>query len=265
MSVLNALDRLLRAIDDNPGVELRRLTSALCAGSGSEAAFDYDTAVSIFDAVPDIRHVSAAEREARLQSLLRHLLARLHPSWRRLVPKGRAYLRDYLDEDCRSVFEIAGLYGEPTPQIRNWWDQLSALIRGLAEEERVETGRRGEELTLRYERERLTALGRSDLVPFWVGFEDNSLGYDVRSYTIDSYGTVRPRYIEVKATTAHDVRFYLTRNEWRIALRYPADYLVHLWQLTSEQLTQISVEQLSDHVPEDRGRGIWDVSVIGWE
>jgi Protein NO VEIN, C-terminal len=265
MSVLNGLDRLLTAINEYPGVELPRLSAALHAGSGCEAGFDYDTAVSILDAMPDIRRVSTEAREPRLQSLLCHLLTRLRPSWRRLVPRGRTYLLDYLDEDARSAFEIAGLYGEPNATVRRWWDHVSALIRGSGEEERIETGRRVEELTLRYERGRLSALGRSDLVPVWVGFEDNSLGYDVRSYTINEDGRVLPRYIEVKATAADPARFYLTRNEWRVALRHPDDYLVYVWQLTNGQLAEISVRQLSLHVPEDRGDGRWDVSIIVWD
>lgn len=264
MSALNALDGLLVAARSYPSVKLERLVAALRAGSASEAGFDYEVAMAIIDMVPDIWSVDSDSREHRLRSFIRHLLIHLRPAWGRLLPKGRAYLFDYLDEDARAVFRVAGLYGQPDTTVRDWWDQMAALVRGLADAQRLEAGRRAEELTLRHERERLAALGHPNLVPEWVGFEDNSLGYDVLSYSIRGTGTLGPRYIEVKGTTADEPRFYLTRNEWREAQRHAADYIIHLWNLTDERLSEITAEELSSHLPEDRGRGLWEVAIVVW-
>lgn len=53
---------------------------------------------------------------------------------------------------------------------------------------------------------------------------DDSLGYDIRF--IDSSG--RLRYVEVKSTTAANVEFILTRNEYLFALENRGQYLVAL-------------------------------------
>lgn len=263
MSVLNALDGLLVAARLHPGTELDRVAETLCAGNASEAGFDYKIAISILAEVPELTSVSADSRELRLRSFLMHLLLKLRPAWCRLVPKGRAYVHAYLDEDARAVFRNAGLYGDVDTATREWWDRLGCSVRTISDEHLLELGRRGELLTLQYERDRLSALGRTDLQPDWVGFEDNSLGYDVRSYTITESGLI-PKYIEVKAATNEDLRFYLTRNEWRVAERFSKDFLIHLWDIASEQLYEITFNELSAHVPQDMGRGNWDAVIIRW-
>lgn len=263
MSVLNALDGLLVAIRLHPGTGLDRVAETLCVGNASEAGFDYKLAIAILAEVPELTSVMAESRELRLRSFLMHLLIKLRPPWCRLAPRGRTYLHAYLDEDARAVFRNAGLYGDADAATREWWDQLAALVRSISDERLLQLGRRGEALTLQYECDRLLKLGRADLKPEWVGFEDNSLGYDVRSYAvIDS--TVLPRYIEVKAATTEDLRFYLTRNEWGAAKRFNRDFLLHLWDVSEEKLYEITAEELSAHLPQDAGRGNWEMTVIQW-
>ena len=60
---------------------------------------------------------------------------------------------------------------------------------------------------------RLTQGGRIDLAGLIerVATRDVSAGYDIRSFELDG----SDKYIEVKSSTGTDIRFFLSRNEWR--------------------------------------------------
>lgn len=265
MSAVNALDRLQSFAQGRPGIDLDRLAAALRAGSVAYASFDYQQAVDLLRECPGITATIGGPRVERLRELLSSLVLQVAPSWRWLVPLGRGFLAEHLSAEARQVFEAAGLYGPAGDSaIREWWDRLAHTIRGASDDSRVAAGRRGEELTVTYERAALNAAGRPDLLVEAVGFEDNTLGYDVRSFVIGK-GDCRPKYIEVKAGADSPLRFFLTRNEWRAAERHTSDYWLHAWHLPTRTLTEISFMELSTHVPADRGRGEWEVVVCSCE
>lgn len=82
-------------------------------------------------------------------------------------------------------------------------------------------GRDGEELVLHFERQRLNAFDRPDLVKKirWVSEEDgDGAGYDILSF--DPKG--KERFLEVKTTVGSDVTpFYITRNELALSSERP--------------------------------------------
>lgn len=81
-------------------------------------------------------------------------------------------------------------------------------------------GDRGEEFSYRFERE--NAVDRTRI--HWVAQVDDSLGYDIE----DGNGT-NPRRIEVKASAASEVKFFLSKREWRVASENPSSYEVQFW------------------------------------
>lgn len=87
-------------------------------------------------------------------------------------------------------------------------------------------GAAGEDLALRYERERLTSAGRSDLAEQIVHVavvEGDSAGYDIRSFNVD--GT--ERHIEVKTTGGPASNaFYITPNEIALSKAHPDSYVL---------------------------------------
>jgi hypothetical protein len=181
-----------------------------------------------------------------------------------LIPLGRGYLAGHLSPDAKQVFDAAGLYGpSDDPIVRAWWDGVAQIIRGASTDSRVNLGRRGEDLTVDREKRALSEAGRPDLHPQAVGFDDNTLGFDVRSFTLAASG-VRAKYIEVKTTESRPLRFYFTRTEWRAAERYGGDYFVHLWHLPSNGLVEINFDELSAHIPLDRARGEWETVIVSW-
>lgn len=264
MSAVSALDRLLQLAAEYPGVDRSRLVAALREGPAADAALDYDTASQMLDAVPLDRVNLGGERTARLRGYLTALIAHASPTWRWLIPVGRRRLADHLEPEVFQVLVAAGLYGEATPEVVRWWDAAASEARSLRDQTRGETGRIGERLTSRYERERLDAAGLQSLAVEIVGFEDNTLGFDVRSYSIG--GTKpRPKYIEVKATERTPPDFYMSRNEWKAAERLRDDFYIHLWHLPTEQLYEIPFEAMLSNIPLDQGSGEWDSLLCRWK
>jgi hypothetical protein len=265
MSAVNALDRLQTYTKAHPTLALERSASVLRAGPVSACAFDYDQAIAIIRQCPAIVSINEGPRLTRLRDILSTLILHIGPSWKWLVPLGRGYLAGHLSPDAKQVFDAAGLYGpSDDPSIRTWWDGLAQIIRGVTANSKMDLGRRGEELSVEYEMRVLAEADRADLYPEAVGFEDNTLGYDVRSFTVTS-SSVQAKYIEVKTTESRPLRFYLSRSEWRAAERYGSNYFLHLWHLPNKQVVEISCGELSRHVPIDRGRGNWEKVIVCWE
>ncbi len=79
----------------------------------------------------------------------------------------------------------------------------------------AKNGLLGEELVIAYEKERLTKLGRSDLVEKikWVLKENDNIGYDIVSFDIGEFN-ISEKYIEVKTTEGSDNNvFHISINE----------------------------------------------------
>jgi len=85
---------------------------------------------------------------------------------------------------------------------------------------RKSLGDRGEEFSYKYERD--NAADRTRI--HWVAQDDDNLGYDIEDTTKSS-----PRLIEVKASAAPEIRFFLSTNEWRVASENRVNYEVQFW------------------------------------
>ena len=102
------------------------------------------------------------------------------------------------------------------------------------EKANAELGFRGEEFIVQYEKARLAMLSRGNLSERVVheSQEDDSLGYDIRSYEKNG----KDRFIEVKTTNyARYTQFYVTKNELdaseRLGRRY---HLCRLFTFSSD-------------------------------
>jgi hypothetical protein len=65
----------------------------------------------------------------------------------------------------------------------------------------------------------------------WVSRDDDSLGYDIEVRN----GTTRR--IEVKGSSGRNIQFFLSANEYRVALQHASAYEIHFWgeiQLSTE-------------------------------
>ena len=102
----------------------------------------------------------------------------------------------------------------------NNWDLLANLTPEEFEAIRrrwAEIGEKGEYFAYRHERRRLRSAGRYDLADRveWVSRKAVGKGYDIESFETDGSS----RAIEVKATTGRGMTFFMSDNEWVIAIR----------------------------------------------
>ena len=202
---------------------------------------------------------AASEPDAALRLQLRHLILGLRPSWSALLCRGRAEATRYMPADVVQCFQEAGLLDAVTDDIVEWWDSLSLAARGMLQDAALDTGRRGERLSIEYERKRT---GRD---PHWQAIESNRSGFDLLS--VVSRTDNRPLRIEVKASEAKpaNAEFFITRNEWSVA-ETSKSYLFHLWTLRpSPRLFVLKPSRLSRHLPVDKGQGQWQEAKVPFQ
>jgi hypothetical protein len=189
------------------------------------------------------------------------LVRQLNPWWLRVSPLGRERVRASLSTNEAQCFEAAGLFDpEPTAQIRRWWDALTQSVRSVEDSKRLTQGRVAEELSIDYERRRLSALGITNR-PRWISFDDNTAGYDVHSF---DKGPVEPiaKLIEVKSCARQLPEIFLTRNEWETAVERTPNYYFHIWMLPEECLIELTPTNIEADIPQDRGDGRWQIVKI---
>lgn len=196
---------------------------------------------------------AAASPQEGLRTMLVDYIEVEQPPWLQLIPYGRRETLLQAPQSIRQVFVEAGLaYGDDEETVR-FWDALAARARGLRDGILTEIGRRGERLTLQYEKT------RTGVEPRWIALESSSDGYDVLSRV--SMSDTRRMTIEVKTSErcANYASLHLTRNEWDTALASIA-HRFYLWTLAPPRtrLAVLTVDQIKSHVPDDAGAGQWE-------
>lgn len=121
---------------------------------------------------------------------------------------------------------------------RAWWSALEVVpVPEEIQAQRKVTGDAGEELSFRFEKDRLTREGYPELASqvCWVGRESPAYGFDIASFagaTIRSTAPTAPLAIEVKSVAyPARVRFplHLTIHEWTMACELGSSHIFHLW------------------------------------
>ena len=196
--------------------------------------------------------LQSKQPEISLRIQIGHLIETYMPPWIPLISRGRMETQKYLPSGVKQCFKEAGLFSTPTDDIVNWWDKYSQVSRKKNKDNNLETGRRGEKLSIEHERD------RTKREPVWQGFETNLAGYDLLSIVRED--DFRPLCIEVKTSDSRpDVaEFYISKNEWNVAT-VSDNFILHLWSLRPRpKLIVITPNQLQNHIPIDQGDGNWE-------
>ena len=234
-------------------------TVRLLATTYSSGGYDFASAQQI------LRQVSpyGLERAAFFRSVFWEAMQRARPPALALAPRGRAAFVAALPPDaaeCLRRCEV--LDAQPNNEALRWFDRLASLARGDVDQRRMDAAREAERRSFELESVRLNSDPLAPLVE-WVALDDNSLGYDIRSF--QRLGTdIVPKLVEVKACATNSLEFYLTRHECTVARRDPTRYWLHLWNLASGSLVEVPWRDIEPLVPLDTHRGQWTDARIRW-
>lgn len=196
-------------------------------------------------------------RHLRLRHQLGSIIENFRPAWAAMMTKGRLEAELSLPSVIKQCFTEALIFECPAQEIVDWWDRLAGLMREKTDKERLEIGRKGEKLTLEFEKE------RTGQYPQWKAVETNFAGYDILS--VKNPGSVEKLMIEVKASTRGyaETRLHLTTHEWETAMTEPDAYRFHFWLLESTpSLYEIQTEEMAKHIPVNSGKGTWEETTV---
>ena len=89
----------------------------------------------------------------------------------------------------------------------------------------AEIGEKGEYFAYRHEKRRLRSAGRDDLADRveWISRKAVGRGYDIESFEANGSS----RVVEVKATTGRGMSFFMSDNEWAIAMQRSEQYYIY--------------------------------------
>ena len=100
----------------------------------------------------------------------------------------------YFSAEVKQCFSEAYLLEGYEYDVIEWWDKLATATKGYSEDIRLELGRKGEKLSIEFEK------ARTGLMPTWQAIDSNFSGYDILSQINSENPT--PLRIEVKATNS---------------------------------------------------------------
>jgi len=237
----------------NPGVHLSAAIEAIRQVDADAAGLDFDGGAALHALLDE--DMDLADSKENLRKAIKTVIKAARPWWLQLAPYGRERLKAALRDDELQCFREAGLFdSSPAAAIVEWWDELAAAARSDHDAETMIRARDAERLSLEFERTRLMRMG-IELEPDWVSLDDNTLGYDIRSYDVRGHSLVT-RLIEVKSTLANSI--VITRNEWSNASSAADRYYFHVWKLPERVLEEIAVSTIREHIPINQGAGEWE-------
>jgi hypothetical protein len=255
---ITSLWLVLRGADKYPGVrrdEIERIASAtslrgggLPIDDGIELAevggfLEFTTGLSKLSSDGE-KIISLSEKEEPTPLVIRRiavlLIEIIRPPWIAFANPDTSMTERAISipEGWREVLENAGLFETPpSEEVAEWWNSVYRFNEVLLDDLRSKVGKKGEELTISYERRRLINVHRSDLADRinWVSQQEDRFGFDVASFMAGLLpGMVEdaPLLIEVKASTSRSkerIAFDLTRNEWDVAEMNKDNYLFYFW------------------------------------
>ena len=252
MAAFSAFITLRQYTNKYPPWDVARAIKEIKTINSDAANLDYVGGNLIFGLLPPDFDISNARVSHR--RVVFELIKIAQPWWLRHVPYGRDKVKAALGQDQVQCLREAGLL-EPIPdeEVVAWWDAIAETMRGVVDLEKMVRAREAERLSLEYERERLKRIGVSR-EPEWVSLEDNTLGYDIRSFDVDG-GQIITRLIEVKSTLADSV--FVTRREWNNATSAEPHYFFHVWRLPEKTMQEYPVATVRPNIPTDNGVGYW--------
>jgi len=191
------------------------------------------------------------------RELLWKYIQHKRPPWTNHLYRGVKHARMRItDPNEKQVFQDLNLFVEPdetNQEIITWWARAAIFSRSINNQSLLETGNRGEMLSLNYER------NRTDQNPIHAAFYSHSYGYDIQSQV--GHDDTNPLYIEVKSSTEkwQVAKLFLSRPEFNICAKKGDSYIFHLWDLSGKRgkLLIVNGDEILKRAPIDTEGGEW--------
>jgi len=191
------------------------------------------------------------------RELLWKYIEHKRPPWTKHLYRGVKHARMRItDPNEKQVFKDLNLLVEPdetNQEIIAWWARAAIFSRSIDTQSLLETGNRGELLSLGFER------NRTDQDPIHAAFYSHSYGYDIQSQV--GADDTKPLYIEVKSSTEkwQTAKLYLSRSEFDVCVDKGPDYIFHLWDLSGNigKLLIVNGNEILQRAPVDTEGGEW--------
>jgi DNA-dependent RNA polymerase auxiliary subunit epsilon len=191
------------------------------------------------------------------RELLWKYIEHKRPPWTKHLYRGVKHARMRItDTNEKQVFQDLNLFVEPDEtdhEIIAWWARAAIFSRSIDNQSLLETGNRGEMLSLNYER------SRTGQDPIHAAFYSHSYGYDIQSQV--GREDTNPLYIEVKSSTEkwQVAKLFLSRPEFNICVKKGASYIFHLWDLSGKmgKLLIVNGNEIQKRAPIDTEGGEW--------
>jgi hypothetical protein len=179
------------------------------------------------------------------------------PPWTRHLYRGAKHARMRVtDSNEKQVFQDLNLFVEPDEtdeEIIRWWARTITFSRSIDNQSLLETGNKGEMLSLNYERNRT---GKN---PIHAAFYSHNYGYDIQSQV--GRKDTKHLFIEVKSSTEswQVAKLFLSRSEFNICAKKGASYIFHLWDLSGKmgKLLKVNGDEILKRAPVDTEGGKW--------
>ena len=188
----------------------------------------------------------------KIQFLLLDYIKEIQPHWIYILRRGRIFTTQHSPEGVRQVIHECGLADGTGESVASFWNEVIKYTSKDKSSLAVETGRTGEILTLRYEKD------RTKTSPIWTAMENSNAGYDIESLVSSTDSSILR--IEVKATTMPigEAAFYISENEWN-ATYLDGTHKFYLWWISRlhTMLAKLEVEDISANIPKNQGYGTW--------
>lgn len=135
------------------------------------------------------------------------------------------------------LLDTADLLNFSLSSTLDWWKEVIAKLEYTEFEDAKIIGDIGEELTVRYEKDRLQregfVLDEGSIV--WMSRFSDNFGYDVSSMagSLNTENPCQNILIEVKSTQSSSIthyRFFISRNEWETAISNIDSYFFYFWR-----------------------------------
>lgn len=241
----------------------------------ADVVSDDEGAVHLSETGEGIRRLALEVGElAARRATLRCVIRRVRQDLLCLAFMTNSAIEAFVDSDTVQCLCELGLLDQTSEDTAEWWASLVNDAHAVDHEYLKRLGDMAEERSVAYEKTRLAASGYADLSDQvqWVSRIDESLGFDLLSFTGSAPDPTDQLMIEVKACghAQGRLRFFLTRNEWETALRNPDSWLVYFWRVSDLRSEQggspyrvVPVSELVPSVPVDvNPAGRWTVCEI---